>query len=255
VRNVLAIAGKELRAYFASPIAYVVVGLFALLFGYFFYMILAFFAEQSLRMGMMGGGGSMNVNQMMLRPLMLNASVIVLFLLPMITMRTFSEEKRSGTFELLLTAPLTDTQIILGKFLGALSLYGLMLAITFIDMGLLFYYGNPEWKPVLSGYLGLLLMGACFISVGMFVSSLTRNQIVAAVITFSTFLMLWVINWVGESAGPVTREIVSFLSITEHYEDFVKGVLDTRHLVYYLSFITFGLFLTAKSVDSERWRG
>jgi ABC-2 type transport system permease protein len=255
VRNILAIAGKEMRAYFASPIAYVVVGLFALLFGYFFYAILVFFSEQSMRMGMMGGGGTMNINQMMLRPLFLNASVIVLFVLPMITMRSFAEEKRSGTFELLLTAPLTDTQIILGKFLGALGLYGLMLAITLIDVGLLFYYGNPEWKPVATAYLGLLLVGGSFISVGMFISSLTRNQIVAAVITFSTFLMLWVINWIGETGGPVTREIVSFLSITEHFEDFVKGVLDTKHLAYYVSFITFGLFLTAKSVDSERWRG
>jgi ABC-2 type transport system permease protein len=255
VRNILAIAGKELRSYFASPIAYVVVGLFALLFGYFFYAILVFFAEQGMRMGMMGGPSSMNVNQMMLRPLLLNTSVIVLFVLPMITMRTFSEEKRSGTMELLLTAPLTDAQIILGKFVGAVALYGLMLAITLLNVGLLFWYGNPEWKPVATGYLGLLLMGGCFISVGMFISSLTRNQIVAAVITFSTFLMLWVINWVGESAGPVTREIVSFLSITEHFEDFVKGVIDTKHLVYYLSFMTFGLFLTAKSVDSERWRG
>jgi ABC-2 type transport system permease protein len=256
VSNVLAIAGKELRAYFASPIAYVVVGLFALLFGWFFFNILVFFAEQSLRMGMMGGGPSaMNINQVMLRPLLLNTSVILLFVLPMITMRTFAEEKRTGTFELLLTAPLTDTQIIMGKFLGAMGLYALMLLITLLDVGLLFYYGNPEWKPIVTAYLGLLLMGGCFISVGLFISSLTRNQIVASVITFATFLMLWVINWVAESAGPVTREIVSFLSITEHFDDFVKGVLDTKHLVYYLSFMTFGLFLTAKSVDSERWRG
>jgi ABC-2 type transport system permease protein len=255
VTNILAIAGKELRAYFSSPIAYVVVGLFALLFGWFFFNILVFFSEQSMRMGMMGGPSTVNINQMMLRPLLLNASVIVLFVLPMVTMRTFAEEKRMGTFELLLTTPLTDTQIILGKFLGAMGLYALMLLITLVDIGLLFFYGNPEWKPVVTSYLGLLLMGGCFISVGMFISSLTKNQIVAAVITFSTFLMLWVINWVGESAGPVTREIVAFLSITEHFDDFVKGVVDTKHLVYYVSFMTFGLFLTARSVDSERWRG
>jgi ABC-2 type transport system permease protein len=255
VRNVLAIAGREVRSYFASPIAYVVVGLFALLFGYFFYAILVFFSEQSMRMGMMGGPGSLNINQMMLRPLLLNTSVILLFVLPMLTMRSFSEEKRSGTFELLLTAPLTDWQIVLGKFLGALALYALMLAISLLDIALLFWYGNPEWKPLAAGYLGLLLMGGCFIALGLFISSLTRNQIVAAVITFSAFLLLWVINWIGESAGPVTRQVLSALSITEHFEDFVKGVLDTKHVIYYLSFITFGLFLTAKSVDSERWRG
>lgn len=255
MRNVLAIAGRELRSYFASPIAYVVVGLFALLFGYFFYAILVFFSEQSMRMGMMGGPASLNVNQMMLRPLLLNTSVILLFVLPMLTMRSFSEEKRSGTFELLLTTPLTDWQIVFGKFLGAMALYALMLAISLLDIALLFWYGNPEWKPIATGYLGLLLMGGCFIALGLFISSLTKNQIVASVITFSAFLMLWVINWIGESAGPVTRQILSALSITEHFEDFVKGVLDTRHVIYYLSFITFGLFLTAKSVDSERWRG
>lgn len=255
MNNVMAIAGKEVRSYFASPIAYVVVGLFALMFGYFFYAILLYFAQQSLQAGAMGGPQAVNVNQMMVRPLLLNASVVVLFVLPMITMRSFSEEKRSGTFELLLTAPLTDLQIILGKFLGAMTLYGLMLLITLVDVGLLFYYGNPEWKPIVTGYVGLLLMGGCFISVGLFISSLTKNQIVAAVITFSAFLMLWVINWIGEGAGPVAREVVSFLSITEHFDDFVKGVIDTKHLVYYVSFISFGLFLTAKSVDSERWRG
>lgn len=254
MRNVLAIAGKELRSYFASPIAYVVIGLYALLFGWFFYAILVYFAEQSMRMGMMGPA-SVNVNQMMVRPLMMNASVIVLFLLPMITMRTFAEEKKSGTFELLLTAPLTDLQIILGKFAGAMALYALMLLVTLLDVGLLFYYGNPEWKPIATAYLGLLLMGGCFVSVGLFISSLTKNQIVAAFITFTAFLMLWVINWIADTAGPVTRQVVSFLSITEHYDDFVKGVIDTKHLVYYASFITFGLFLTAKSVDSERWRG
>lgn len=254
MRNILAIAGKELRSYFASPIAYVVVGLYALLFGWFFYAILVYFAEQSMRMGMMGPA-SVNVNQMMVRPLMMNASVIVLFLLPMITMRTFAEEKKSGTFELLLTAPLTDLQIILGKFTGAMALYALMLLVTLLDVGLLFYYGNPEWKPIATAYLGLLLMGGCFVSLGLFISSLTKNQIVAAFITFTAFLMLWVINWIADTAGPVTRQVVSFLSITEHYDDFVKGVIDTKHLVYYASFITFGLFLTAKSVDSERWRG
>jgi ABC-2 type transport system permease protein len=255
VRNVLAIAGRELRSYFASPIAYVVVGLFALLFGYFFYAILVFFSEQSMRMGMMGGPGSLNVNQMMLRPLLLNTSVILLFVLPMLTMRSFSEEKRSGTFELLLTTPLTDWQIVLGKFLGAMALYALMLAISLLDIALLFWYGNPEWRPIATGYLGLLLMGGCFIALGLFISSLTKNQIVAGFLTFATFLMLWIINWPGEYSGPTTRDLLNYLSITQHFDDFARGIVDTKDIVYYLSFITFGLFLPAKSVDSERWRG
>ena len=254
MRNVLAIAGKELRSYFASPIAYVVIGFFALLYGYFFYALLSFFNRQSMQMSM-GMGGTMNINQMLVAPVLSNVSVILLFVLPMVTMRTYSEEKRSGTIELLLTSPVTDTQIILGKFLGAMSLYAAMLAVTAIHLGLLFLYGNPEWKPILTGYLGLLLMGGCFIALGLLISSLTRNQIVAGMITFAVFLMLWVINWIGSFTGPTTQAILSHLSITDHFDDFAKGVLDTKHIVYYASFIAFGLFLTAKAVDSERWRG
>jgi ABC-2 type transport system permease protein len=253
VRNILAIAGKELRSYFASPIAYVIIGLFALLFGWFFYAFLNFFVEESQRAMM--GGGAVNVNDRMIRGVLQNAAVIILFVMPMITMRTYSEEKRSGTIELLLTSPLTDLQIILGKFLGAMGLFAAMLLVTSIDIAILFRLGNPEWKPVLTGYLGLLLMGGCFVSIGLLISSLTKNQIVAGFMTFAVFLMLWVINWIAESSGPTARAILSFLSITDHLDDFTRGIIDTKHVVYYLSFITFGLFLTAKSVDSERWRG
>jgi ABC-2 type transport system permease protein len=254
MRNVLAIAGKELRGYFASPIAYIVIGAFALLFGYFFYAAVAFFNRQAMQMAM-GQGGSMNINQMLVTPVFVNATVMMLFLLPAITMRTYAEEKRSGTIELLLTSPITDTEIILGKFLGAMGLYASMLAVTLIHVGLLFWFGNPEWKPIASAYLGLLLMGGCFISVGLLISSLTKNQIVAGVVTFAVFLMLWVINWIGVFVGPTAQAILSHLSITDHFDDFSRGVIDTKHLVYYISFISLGLFLTAKSVDSERWRG
>jgi len=257
MRNIITIARRELASYFESPIAYVVIGFFALLFGYFFFSILQFFVAQSMQMSQMNfeGAPPVNVNLMMIRPLLLNAGLLVLFALPMVTMRTFSEEKRSGTIELLLTSPLTDWQIILGKFFGALGLYALMLLITLLDIGLLFAFGNPEWKPIATSYLGLLLMGGAFIAVGIFISSLTKNQVVAVFITFATFLMLYVINWVEDAAGPVTRTIVGFLSITDRFDDFSKGIIDTKHIVYYLSFITFGLFLTARSLDSERWKG
>jgi len=254
VRNILAIAGKELRSYFASPIAYVIIGLFALLFGWFFYVYLHVFVEQSQRMAMMGGG-NVNVNEQMIRGVLQNAAVIILFVMPMITMRTYSEEKRSGTIELLLTSPITDLDIILGKFLAAMGLYCGMLLVTLINIAILFRLGNPEWRPIAAGYLGLLLMGGCFISVGVVISSLTKNQIVAGFVTFAVFLMLWVINWLADSSGPTGQAVLSFLSITDHFDDFTKGIIDTKHVVYYLSFITFGLFLTAKSVDSERWRG
>ena len=253
MRNVLALADKELRSYFASPIAYVIIGLFALLFGWFFYVHLTVFVAQTGEMMQMGR--TPNLNQDMVRGVLLNSAVIILFVMPMITMRTYSEEKRSGTIELLLTSPITDWQIIVGKFLGALGLYAAMLLVTMLYMAILFIFGNPDWRPIAAGYLGLLLMGGCFISVGLLISSLTKNQIVAGFLTFAVFLMLWVINWIGDSSGPTTRAIVTYISITEHLDDFARGVIDTKHVIYYLSFITFGLFLTAKSVDSERWRG
>jgi ABC-2 type transport system permease protein len=252
--NVIAIAGKELRSYFASPIAYIVVGLFALVFGYFYIVMVNFFVMQSMQSAM-GGGGAMNVNRDLIHYVLQNVAVVVLFLMPLITMRTYSEEKRTGTIELLLTSPVSDLQIIMGKFLGAMALYGLMLAVTLIHIALLFVYGRPEWKPIASGYLGLLLMGGCFVSVGLFFSSLTKNQIVAAVLTFVVLLLLWVIDWMTNFAPSGVASLLNYLSITSHLDDFAKGIVDTKHVVYYLSFITFGLFLTSRAVDSERWRG
>jgi ABC-2 type transport system permease protein len=256
MRNILAIAGKEVRSYFASPIAYIVIGVFALLYGYFYIVMLSYFVRQSMQLGQFGpqGGQPMNVNQQMLRPLMQNVTILILFMLPAITMRTYSEEKRSGTIELLLTSPITDFQIVMGKFLGALALYAVMIGVTLIHVAILFVYGRPEWKPILTTYVGLLLLGGCFISVGMFISTLTKNQVVSFMATFGVFLFLWIITWIG-SVMPSAEGLTTYLSIIDHFEDFNKGIVDTTHLIYYISFITFGLFLTAKSVDSERWKG
>ena len=176
MRNILAIAQKELRSYFASPIAYITIGFFALLYGYFYIAILSYFVRQSMQMGQFGGGPqALNINQVLIRQLFQNVTILILFIMPMVTMRTYSEEKRSGTIELLLTSPLTDFQIIMGKFLGAMALYGVMLLVTTIHIGLLFIYGHPEWKPIVTAYLGLFLLGGCFISMGLLISSLTKN--------------------------------------------------------------------------------
>jgi gliding motility-associated transport system permease protein len=256
MNNILAIAHKELKSYFSTPIAYIVIGFFALLFGYFFYAMLVIFNQQSAQFGGLEGG-AVDINQQLIRPLFLNASVILLFVLPLITMRTYSEEKRSGTIELLLTSPVTDVEIILGKFLGAMALYAAMLAITVIHMLVLFSYANPkpEWTVPVIGYIGLLLMGGCFISVGLLISSLTKNQIVSGMVTFAVFLLLWVINWIASFTGPTTQSVLNYLSITDHFDDFTRGIVDTKHLIYYFSVMSFGLFLTARSVDTERWKG
>ncbi len=245
MRNTLAIAHKELRSYFASPIGYIVLGFFALLYGWFFVTMLNYFVRQSMQVAQFGGNEAMNVNQVMLRPLLQNVTILLLFLMPMVTMRSYAEEKRSGTIELLLTSPLKDWEIILGKFLGALALWALALLISLIHIAMLFRFGTPEWKPIATAYLGLLLMGGCFISVGLLISSLTNNQIIAGMATFGVFLLLWVVNWIGSFSGPTVDKITQYLSIIDHFDDFAKGI----------GFISFGLFLTAKSVDSERWRG
>ncbi len=255
MRNIVAIAQKELKSYFASPIAYVVIGLFALLYGYFFAVMLNYFIRAGLNANPMMGPQALNINQDMLRPVLQNVTILLLFVLPAITMRTYSEERRSGTIELLLTSPLTDLEIILGKFFGALGLYGVMIGVTLVHTALLFWLGTPEWKPVLTAYLGLLLLGGSFISIGLFISTLTTNQIVAYITTFAVFLMLWVISWIGSFSSGVFTDVTAYLSIIEHFDDFTKGVIDTSHVIYYLSLITFGIFLTAKSVDTERWRG
>jgi ABC-2 type transport system permease protein len=252
--NILAIVRKEWRGYFASPIGYVVIGMYALVFGLFYTVGLNFFIRQSMA-GPQMGGGPMNINQMLIRYVFMNSSVVMVFVVPLITMRTYAEEKRLGTVELLMTSPLTDFQILAGKFLGAMSLYAAMLGITVIHMGLLFAYGNPEWKPIVTGYLGLLLLGGCIVSIGLFFSSLTKNQIVAGMLTVVVLLLLWLLDWTGSFMGPTGEQIVSFISLTGHLEDFLRGVIDTQHVIYYLSFITFGLFVTSKAVDSERWRG
>jgi ABC-2 type transport system permease protein len=254
MRNIAAIAQREINAYFSSPIAYVLLGFFSLLFGYFYYSALWVFQQQSMQAGM-NPTQVLNINLYLVGPTLMNTTVIMLFLFPLITMRTYSEEKRSGTIELLLTSPVTDNEIIFGKFLGAMFMYASMLAVTLIHIGILFAFGQPEWKPLLTGYLGLLLIGGSFLSLGLFISSTTKNQIVAAMATFGVFLLLWVISWIAQSFGPTTQAVLQYLSITEHLDDFTKGIIDTKHVIYYVSFIALGLFLTAKSVDSERWRG
>lgn len=252
--NTLTIARKEIESYFRSPIAYGVMAFFALIAGYFFYASVVFFVRRGMEMAMMGQSQPMDLNEYIVRPLLSNISVIALFLIPMITMRLFAEEKRSGTIELLLTSPLRDSEILVGKFLGALALYTAMLAISFLSMMLLFAYGKPDWRPLLVGYLGLLLQGAALLAIGTFISNCTKNQIVAGVAGFAVCLMLWILNWVSEFGTTIPERILSYIAVTSHFDSFAKGVLDLKDIVYYLSVIFIGLFLTARSMEALRWR-
>jgi ABC-2 type transport system permease protein len=247
---------KEMRLYFTSPIAWVVITIFLLISGYFFYSIFAFFTLASMQ-SMMNPqmARDMNVTDSVMRPLFSNLSVILLLLMPLVTMRLFAEERRSGTIELLLTYPVRDGAVLVGKYLAALALYAIMLILTLVYPGIVWYFARPEWGPLLTGYLGLLLMGAAFLAIGVFASSLTENQIVASITTFGTVLLFWVIGWTAEYAGQPWGRILSHLSLLEHFDSFTKGVLDTKDIIYYLNFTILALFLTLRSLEARRWKG
>ena len=209
------------------------IGFFALLYGYFYVAMLQLLRpRRACRWARWAAAPqSMNINQQLIRPLLQNVTILLLFVMPMITMRTYAEEKRSGTIELLLTSPLTDFQIILGKFLGALALYARDARGHARPHRRPVRLRHPEWKPIATAYLGLLLLGGCFISLGLFISSLTKNQIVAGMVTFAVFLLLWVISWIGSFVRrPMVDDVTSYLSIIDHFDDFAKGVIDTTHL-------------------------
>lgn len=261
LRNVAAIFGKEWRHYFGSPIAWVGLFVWTLLFGIFYYFAFTFFLEQSMRMAQQGmefggGGPKLSLNEYLLRPLLHNMAVVALFIAPMLTMRLFAEEKRQGTIELLATSPVSDLEIVFGKFLAAAGLYLLMILAGLVNVALIWTYAPnaPEWKPVASGALGLFLLGCCFLAMGTFVSTLTRNQIVAGILSFCLFLGMWTLGWADDPmAGPVMKA-VAYLGVTTHLEDLVKGVIDLKDVVFYLSVIGFGIFLAHQSVESQRWR-
>jgi len=207
-----------------------------------------------MEMQMRGQMYPMNLNEEVIRPLLSNASVIGLFFIPMITMRLFAEEKRSGTIELLATSPIRDLEIIIGKWLAAVMLSACMLLFTAVNFAFLFKYGNPDWKPLAIGYLGLLLQAGGLLAIGTFISTLTKNQIIAGAATFGVCLLLWVLEWVGSYETATWAKVLAYMSVVTHFETFAKGVLDIKDAVFYLSVIFLGLFFTARSMESLRWR-
>ena len=254
MRNVWTIYRKELNSYFVSPIAYILLLMFALVFGFFFWNALGMFVYYGIESQMRGQMFPMNVNEQVIRTLLSNISVVGLFFIPMITMRLFAEEKRNGTIELLATSPIRDAEVIVGKWLAAVTLYASMLLCTAANFSFLFRYGNPDWKPLAIGYLGLLLQAGALLAVGTFISSLTRNQIIAGAVTFGVCLLLWVLEWVSGYETAMWARVLAYMSVITHYESFGKGVLATKDAIYYVTLIFLGLFLTARSMESLRWR-
>ncbi len=254
MKNTFLICRKELNSYFASPIAYLLMAFFGLIFGFGFWTATRDFYRFSFQAQMMGQSQPMNVNEQIIRPLLQFAATIALFLIPMITMRLFAEEKRMGTIELLLTSPVKDSEIIVGKWLGAMLLYMCVLCMSVINVAMLFAWGKPDLKPVLVSYLGLVLQGGVLLAIGEFISTTTRNQIIAGGVTFFVCLMLWLLSWFTAFDAGATASVVNYLSIVTHFENFSKGVLESKDVIFYISMIFFGLFITARAMESVRWR-
>lgn len=256
MQNILAIWQREMKSYFVSPIAYVVLTIFLLLSGLFFFGNFLEIVQFTMTQAQQGGSNQpIDVPAYVIQSLLKTTSVILLFLVPMLTMGLFSEEKKRGTIELLRTTPVGHFQAMLGKYLACVTFLIILFVCSWITISPLFMYGQPDWKPILSGYLGVFLYGAALIALGLFVSTLTENQIVAVIITFGAALALWLFPVFFQSAAGAPKDVINYLSIISHLDDFTKGVIDTSHIVYYVTFAFVGLFLAYRSLESMRWKG
>ncbi len=236
MRNVWTIARRELNAYFVSPIAYVVTALFLALHSYMFSLILFFSQEASMRF------------------LFGTMTSVLLFVAPVLAMRLLAEEYRTGTIELLLTSPLRDWELVVGKWLAAVGLWLVMLFLTLVYPYFLYLYGPPDWGPVLSGYLGMFLFGAALLALGTLASALTENQIIAAVLGAVLTVGLWVLRGAGDLLGGQVGALLNYIALADHTVDFTRGVVDTRDILYFLSVIAVALFLATRAVEMRRMR-
>ncbi|MBN2496557.1 MAG: ABC transporter permease subunit [Deltaproteobacteria bacterium] len=259
MRNAIAIFLKEVRIYFTTPVAYVAFTVFTIVSSFLFLRLLGSFQRNVLLHTQRNPGllKYMNFTDQVLGPLIHNIAVVLVFIVPFISMRLIAEERRSGSYELLMSNPVTPAQITFGKYLSALLVLATMMLLVLVYPLLVSAYaevGHVAWETVLSGLLGLFLMGAAFVAIGLFFSAVTRSQIVAAALTFCTLLMLWMVGWAAVDNTGLTREVLNGLSAIEHIRNFTVGRLDLRDLVYYASWMVFGLFLTHRALEAQRWR-
>jgi ABC-2 type transport system permease protein len=256
MKGVYVVYRKELYQLLASPVFYVVAFIFLALVGYFFYSSVAYYSLLSLEAGRNPFlSQQLNLTDMVLEPFFGSISIVLLLMVPLITMRLFAEEKKTGTIELLFTYPISDRGALLGKFGAGVSFAFLLLLGTLPAMLLLEAFTDPSWSTILGGYLGLLLMTSGFVSLGLLASTLTENQIISASIAFGALLLLWMIGWVESFVGPNLGNFLKYLSLFTHFDNFAKGILDSRDVIYYILFIAFFLFSTLRILESRQWRG
>ena len=236
MRATLAIAERELKSYFLSPVGYVVIAGFLLLSSYLFYVPLAIVGEPSMRRWTY------------------NIVIILIILVPALTMRLVAEERKTGTIEVLATSPVTDAQIILGKFLGCVGFYAAMLATTFVYPVILKSVGKPEMGPIIAGYVGLFLFGASFVAIGLLASALSKSQVVGFVTAFVVLLFLFLIEWMAQSGADWLSALVRYVGIQQHLENFAKGIIDTKDVIYYFSVVALCLLLSVRAMQAWKWR-
>ena len=237
MKNTMAIALREIKTYFTSPMAYIIMAVYSALASYYFVTSISGVLPEAT-----------------IRGFLIPSTLIFSLLSPLITMRLLAEEQKLGTLELLMTAPLKEYEIVLGKFIASLLTLVSTLVPTLYLVILLVMFGSPDLGPVLTGYLGLILFGMATLSLGLFASSLSPNQIVGAVLAMGVLIILSVIDLASNYVGGIFVTVVDQVSITNHFEDFSRGIIDTHDVVYYLLFTSFLLFLTIRSLESRRWR-
>ncbi|HHT9117243.1 MAG TPA: ABC transporter permease [Candidatus Hypogeohydataceae bacterium YC38] len=236
MNNVPTVFKREMISYFYSPIAYIVIAVFLVFSGYFFARILALTQQATLTYSLA------------------NTQFILSILAPVITMKLLSEEVRSGTIEMLMTAPVTDFEVVFGKFLAALFLYLVMLAPTLLYVVFLNWVGKPDIGPIISSYIGLALMGSMFVSVGLLMSALTKNQVVAGVTGIVTLVILFFAGYAVSGTEGWYVAALQYIGTYDHWESFTKGLVDTRDVVYYISITALCIFIAVRIVESRKWR-
>jgi len=245
MRATLALAKKELASFFFAPMAYIVIAAFMVMNGFLFYAILAFLSQP--------GAASTSPMEIFFGGAFL---FFVILMVPAITMRLGAEERSRGTLETLLTAPISDLEVVLGKYLAALALYAAAWLPTLLFVWVLEVYGEVDPGPVFSGYLGVFLVGALFLSIGLFTSFLSKNQLVAAILAFAALALLLYIPAVASvlSTDPTMKAILRYASFSEALQDFGRGLIDTRAIVFLVSGTAFFLSLARQALETRRWR-
>jgi ABC-2 type transport system permease protein len=256
MRAVNAIIAKELRVYFVSPIVYVVGAIFLLIFGVLSYMYLQGASIRAIQMMQIQGvAAQINLNDLVFRPTFYSTAIVLLLILPILTMRLFAEERKLHTVELLMTSPVGLNEIVIGKYVSVYLVYLGLLALTGIVPLVLSVYSSFNWDPILTGYLGLALLGALFLAAGVFASAMTENQVVAAFLGFGMLITIWLLGALGAVLGDTPLgNVISYLSFIEHFDRLVRGLVDTKDLVYYVSGLILMLFLAHRVMDSQRWK-